>query len=236
MRGVMREVVAVRHVPFEDLGAFAPVLMQRGFAIRYHDAGDALDPEAPERADLLVILGGPIGVHDRAMYPFLNDEIGWIAQRLERRAAVMGVCLGAQLMAAAAGARVYRAPVQEIGFAPVMLTPTGARSCLAPFAEEPMTLHWHGDTFDLPDGAELLASTAQVPHQAFSLGRTAIAFQFHPEASPLGFERWLIGHALELAGAGIDPRALRADMKAHGDRLAAKAAQVMGRWLDQAGF
>jgi GMP synthase (glutamine-hydrolysing) len=104
----------------------------------------------------------------------------------------MGICLGAQLIARAAGARVYPSGVKEIGFAPITLTEAGCDSCLAAFADDPLTLHWHGDTFDLPEGATLLASTPGCRNQAFSLGPTVIGFQFHPEAGGPGFERWLI--------------------------------------------
>jgi GMP synthase (glutamine-hydrolysing) len=95
-------------------------------------------------------------------------------------------------------------------------------------------LHWHGDTFDLPDGAELLAWTALTPRQAFSMGRHALALQFHPEADPTLIEAWLIGHACELAQVGIDIPALRTRTAALGDTTAATAAALLTRWLDGA--
>lgn len=225
---------AIRHVPFEDLGAFAPVLARRGFDVRYAEAGETALEDG--NADLLIVLGGPVGVYDAAAYPWLADEIALIAGRLARGAPTLGICLGAQLMAAAAGARVYPAGVKEIGLAPITLTDAGRASCLAPFAADPLTLHWHGDTFDLPAGATLLASTDVVAHQAFALGAGAIGFQFHPEAGGPGFERWLVGHAIELAQAGVDVAALRAAVAHHGHALAAKAGRVLDLWLDTCGL
>ena len=98
-----------------------------------------------------------------------------------------------------------------------------------------MTLHWHGDTFDLPAGAQRLASTDLCRNQAFSLGSNIIAFQFHPEASATGFENWLIGHAAELAAAGLDIRELRADAEKYGAELERKAQRVVTDWLAQLG-
>ena len=127
---------------------------------------------------------------------------------------------------------MYPSGVKEIGFAPITLTEAGRESCLAPFADDPVTLHWHGDTFDLPEGATLLTSTPACRNQAFSLGSSVIGFQFHPEAGGPGFERWLIGHTMELRAAGIDIGALRLQAAEHGVALARKADAVMNRWLD----
>jgi GMP synthase (glutamine-hydrolysing) len=132
------------------------------------------------------------------------------------------------------GARVYPGPAKEIGWKPLQLTAEGATSVLAPL-DGTLTsmLHWHGDTFDLPEGALCLASTDLCRHQAFQWGRHALAFQCHPEADPARLERWFIGHACELSQAGIDIPALRADSATHGPTLARQAAQALGAWLDQ---
>jgi GMP synthase (glutamine-hydrolysing) len=226
--------IALRHVSFEDLGAFAPVLERRGGPLDIYDVGvddlRSLDPIAP---DLLVVLGGPIGVYEEEIYPFLVDETAIIARRIEANRPTLGICLGAQLIAKAAGARVYPSGVKEIGFAPITLTDAGRASCLAPFADDPVTLHWHGDTFDLPAGATLLASTGACRNQAFALGPDIVGFQFHPEAGGPGFERWLIGHAVELSAAGINVSALRADAARYSSALAGKAEKVLTTWLDR---
>ncbi len=228
----MKSALAIRHVAFEDLGAFAPALRSAGFDIQYCDVGEHdLTTLQPEEADLVIVLGGPIGAYEDDSYPFLKAELRFIEHRLKADRATKGICLGAQLIARAAGARVYPSPGKEIGFAPITLTGTGNQSCLAPFGDAPMTLHWHGDTFDLPAGAERLASTALCENQAFSLGPNVIGFQFHPEADTGTLENWLIGHAVELAAAGIDVPRLRADAKLYGPELADKAQRVAAAWL-----
>jgi GMP synthase (glutamine-hydrolysing) len=232
-RLVLTHTLVISHVAFEDLGAFGPAIARRVGSVRLCEVGledvAALDPLVP---DLVVVLGGPVGVYETGDYPFLGDEIAFAARRLESRRPLLGICLGAQIIARAAGARVYPSGVKEIGFAPITLTEAGRESCLAPFADDRLTLHWHGDTFDLPDGATLLASTAACCNQAFSIGPNIIGFQFHPEAGGPGFERWLIGHTVELRAAGIDVCALREQAAENGADLARKADAVINRWLD----
>ncbi len=222
-------VRVIGHVAFEDLGVFGPVLEQAGHGLETLQAGvdDLGDPLAP---DLLVVLGGPIGVYEQDRYPFLREEIGLIRQRLAARKPTLGVCLGAQLMAAALGARVYPGPAKEIGWKKLRLTDAGRASCLAPLADVAV-LHWHGDTFDLPEAAQLLASTDICTHQAFSLGNFGLALQFHPEVQARGLERWLIGHTCELGGAHIDIPALRADCAAKAPLLEQAGAEMLRGWL-----
>ncbi|MFV0625125.1 glutamine amidotransferase [Sphingomonas sp. ac-8] len=224
--------VAIRHIAFEDLGSFAGPLEAAGYRIRYVDAASegvaAIDPLAP---DLLVVLGGPVGVYDAARYPFLADEVALLRRRLAADLPTLGICLGAQLMAAALDARVYASGGKEIGWAPVTLRGEGA-GLLAPLDGVPV-LHWHGDTFEVPAGCTPLASTAQTPNQAFARGAHILALQFHPEVLGGGFERWLVGHAAELDAAGIDPRALRDDAARHAAPLEAAAGAWMGDWLQR---
>lgn len=226
-----RTAVVIRHVLFEDAGLLGPMLADRGYDTLVLDAG--IDPvsERAADADLLVVLGGPIGVGDLATYPFLGGEIDLIASRLADGAPVLGVCLGAQLIAAALGAPVTPTGRVEIGYAPLMLTADGARSVLAPLGDVPV-LHWHGDQFQVPDGCAGLAATPGFPNQAFSCGPTVLALQFHLEADHTQIERWLIGHAHELAANGIDPRAIRSDAEQHGPELARRARSVFDAWLE----
>jgi len=204
--------LALRHVPFEDLGTLAPLLARRGHEVRYVEVPLArLDDVDPLKPDLLVVLGGPIGVYESDLYPFLNTETQLIARRLEAGRAVLGVCLGSQLMATALGARVYPSGVKEIGWAPIELTSEGRASCLCRL-ERTAVLHWHGDTFDLPAGAVRLASTPVCPNQAFSWGERALALQFHAEAAGVALESWFVGHTAEIAATrGISVPQLRAD-------------------------
>jgi GMP synthase (glutamine-hydrolysing) len=224
-----KTLLAVRHVAFEDLGGFEAPLKDAGYVVRYADMGvdtiaDFGDP------DLLVVLGGPIGVYEDDLYPWLKDEIAHIAARLKAQKPTLGICLGAQLMARALGARVYPGPAKEIGWKSVSVAGDGL---LAPLADHPV-LHWHGDTFDLPDGATHLASTDICRNQAYSLGRHGLAFQFHPEAQIAGFERWLIGHACEIAATpGVTVTGLRADTARLAPAAIAKGQQVLRSWLAQ---
>jgi GMP synthase (glutamine-hydrolysing) len=180
---VARTAIAIRHVHFEDLGAFDVVLRRHGYAVHYCDAGiddiAGVDPLAP---DLIIVLGGPIGVYDELAYPFLGHELALLERRLAAARPTLGICLGAQMIARALGARVYPAPAKEIGWGELQLSEAGRNGPLRHFTGVPV-LHWHGDTFDLPQGAELLASTEICPNQAFSFGRRAFACQFHPEVS-----------------------------------------------------
>jgi GMP synthase (glutamine-hydrolysing) len=229
------QACVIRHVAFEDLGTFAPVLAGAGFDLVVMDAGvdDVFEPIL--RSDLVVVLGGPIGVYEHERYPFLNDELRALHRRLREGRPTLGICLGAQLMAAALGARVYPGRQKEIGVSGVELTAAGKASCLASLAGQPV-LHWHGDTFDLPEHAEHLARTSLYDNQAFALGRNALALQFHPEVDSSRFERWLIGHAAELAAAGVDLAALRASMKAAGPALRIAGLSMLGHWLELVEF
>lgn len=226
-----KTVVAIRHVHFEDLGTFAPVLADAGYAISYRDAGVAdLSALAAEDVDLLAVLGGPIGAYEDDKYPFLADEIALIERRLAAGRSTLGICLGAQLMARALGQRVYPGPAKEIGWAKVTLTDAGRAGPLR-HLDDVAVLHWHGDTFDLPDGAARLASTAVCLNQAFAIGANTLALQFHPEVEARTFERWLIGHAAELAQTGLAPPALRADTRSFAAAADRHGRACLEQWL-----
>ncbi|MGL6289598.1 MAG: glutamine amidotransferase [Silanimonas sp.] len=232
----MPTALALRHVAFEDLGLLAPWLMARGWRIAYRDLGiDALDDAAMDAADLLVVLGGPIGAEDDARYPFLADERRLIARRLAQRRPLLGICLGAQLMASALGARVRPMGAVEIGVFPLSVTNAAVGTPLASLAGRDV-LHWHGDRFELPAGIASLAVSERCDHQAFMVGTTAMAWQFHLEADPSRFAAWLVGHAGELARAGIDPVALQRDVDATADGMARDLDAVMRAWFDVLGF
>jgi GMP synthase (glutamine-hydrolysing) len=230
----MRECVAVRHVAFEDAGLLADLLQARGFSLRYIEAGvEKIERDTLLAADLVIVLGGPIGVYEEEQYPFLRGEIAAVRARLEAQKPMVGICLGAQLMAYALGAEVKPGPEKEIGWAPVELTEAGKQSVLAPLQDVPV-LHWHGDGFGVAEGAENLAKTRVCPHQAFRIGRHALGLQFHIEANPARIEQWLIGHAVELGKAGIDPRDIRKQTLELGARPAEAGRKVFEAWLDGA--
>ncbi|MGO2751149.1 MAG: glutamine amidotransferase [Pseudoclavibacter sp.] len=227
-----RTALVIRHVVFEDLGLLREVLTERGYSIRYLEAGqDKITAEELVSADLVVVLGGPIGVGDAERYPFLTPEIAAIRARVEADRPTLGVCLGAQLMAAAMGAGVAPTGKVEIGFSPLTLTGEGAGSVLEGLRDVPV-LHWHGDQFEIPAGAERLAETPGFPNQAFAKGQNLLGLQFHLEVDPQMVETWLIANAYELAIHELDPREIRADALELAPRLTAAARAVIGRWLD----
>ncbi|MGO8737573.1 glutamine amidotransferase [Rhodoblastus sp.] len=229
-----RSCLVIRHVAFEDLGVLGTLLPELGFEIRYFEAGIGPFPvEDMLNCDLLIVLGGPIGVYEVEAYPWLVDETMAIGERLREQKPTLGICLGAQLMAASLGARVGPGPAREIGYAPLSLTPTGLNSVLAPLNGQPV-LHWHGDNFDLPRGSVRLAFTDACPNQAFAIGSFALGLQFHVEVAPETIESWLIGHAVELSAAKIRPASLRKQAAQFGPPTAALGAEMVSAWLEGA--
>jgi len=178
-----------QHVPFEGLGSIGPWLEgQRAVVTATRFFEDAPLPEA-DGIDLLVVMGGPMNVNDEESHPWLLAEKRFIAQAIRRGKAVLGVCLGAQLIAAALGARVYPNGEKEIGWFPVYsLTAPGLlhADAVPPFRfpDETLVFHWHGETFDLPTGAVHVARSGACLNQAFQYGRRVIGLQFHLEMTP----------------------------------------------------
>lgn len=227
----MKTVLAIRHVPFEDLGSFASVLDTAGYAIQYVDAPTA-DFDAVERRrwDLLVVLGGPISSNDVEHFPFLSAELRLIEARLQHGTPLLGICLGSQLLARALGAQVRRATRTEIGWYALTLTEAGRNSPLTHLSAP--VFHWHGETFDLPDGAVHLASTRACAHQAFSLGATTLAIQFHPEVTARGLEQWYVGNVGELQGVQLSPGLLRQQAQQHAATMTVQARRFVEAWLE----
>ena len=231
----MKNATVIRHLAFEDLGSLAEALNQQDYAITYVEAGlDSLAEIDPLTPDLVVILGGPIGAYDEQDYPFLVDELVLLESRLKADFPTIGICLGAQLMARALGARVYPGPYKEIGWSPLELSNEGMHSSLAHLAaEHTSVLHWHGDTFDLPIGSTHLASSSKYQNQAFSWGKSGLALQFHPEVTAGNLERWFIGHACEIGvTSGVSIARLREETARYAKQLEMQAAQFWRAWLE----
>ncbi|MCB1866131.1 MAG: type 1 glutamine amidotransferase [Chromatiales bacterium] len=177
-------IIYTQHVPFEDLGAMAPWFRARGIepgAVRL-DLGQAL-PES-DSFDALIVMGGPMGVNDNDQYQWLEPERELIRSAIRNGRHVLGVCLGAQQIAAAMGARVYRNAEREIGWFDITSTPqAGSHPLGRALPARDAVFHWHGDTFDLPNDAVWLARSDACAHQAFALGDRVLALQFHLETT-----------------------------------------------------
>ncbi|MBD9544759.1 glutamine amidotransferase [Ensifer sp. ENS04] len=226
-----KTALAIRHVAFQDLGSLAGPLQEAGYSVSYHDAaGHDLTTIDPLDSDLLIVLGGPMGVYEDEQYPTIATEIEVLKSRLEADRPTVGICLGAQLMAHSLGSRVYRATQREIGWSPITLTEEGRNHPLRDLQDHAV-LHWHGDTFDLPEGCSLLASTAACRNQAFARGQRVLGLQFHPEIKALKVESWLMGLTCELHRANVDPRRIRADAVTHAPRLERASQRMFSNWL-----
>ncbi|OHT21189.1 MULTISPECIES: glutamine amidotransferase [Edaphosphingomonas] len=229
----MKRALVIRHVPVEGVAGFRAPIEAAGFIV---DRIDVTDPAFPETdmvaPDLVVMMGGPMGVYETDRHPWIACQIRRLGERLAADRPTLGVCLGAQMMAAALGARVYPGGRQEVGFAPVSLNGKGADSPLRHVEGLPM-LHWHGDTFDLPGGTELLASTDHYAHQAFRRGANILALQFHAEmGEDPRFENWLEKWPDAIAAAGGTADELRAHHDAHGPNAVAAGRRMIAEWLE----
>lgn len=233
---MMKTVMAVKHVAFEDLGSFEDVLVKNGFMIEYVDActEDVYSKYLAANPDLLVVLGGPVSVYDQEEYPFLSKEVALLQRRMIEKKPTLGICLGAQLIAAALGGRVFSSGLKEIGWKSISLSPAAEDSSMRYLGNAPV-FHWHGDTFTLPDGATLLASSDVCHNQAFSFGDNVLALQFHPELKAARIESWLVGHACELSNVkDVTVHQLREDTSRYGALLENQAKQFFNAWLSKA--
>lgn len=231
MQNLPDTIYAIQHLAFEDLGHWEDIFYQLGFRVRYFEAGVDDLSKAFQHKGLTIILGGPIGVYETDDYPFLQKEIDLLKVRLEENLPTLGICLGAQLIAHALGAKVYAGSQKEIGWSKLSISNT-PNNLLAPLSDTAV-LHWHGDTFNLPEQAELLASSDIYPNQAFSVGKNILALQFHLEVAAESLEKWLIGHTCELRKANINIPALRADNEQYALPLETGAKEILLNYMNQ---
>ncbi|TDA68706.1 MAG: type 1 glutamine amidotransferase [Clostridia bacterium] len=200
----MRALV-IQNIAIEGPGTLGPALERAGWQleVRQMDRPGASLPQDLRPYQALVVLGGPMGADDHDQYPYLAVVKQTIREAVARGLPVLGICLGAQLIARALGAEVYRNPVQEIGWFTLRLTPAGRRSPLfAGLPEEFPVFQWHADTFDLPPGATHLASTPTCPNQAFALGARVFGLQFHLEVTQEMAKAWRQAYADDLPQGG----------------------------------
>jgi GMP synthase-like glutamine amidotransferase len=234
-------VLVLQHIPCETPGIFADVFRQHGIGTETVelDHGEAL-PDWRD-FDLLLVMGGPMGVGDEGPHPWLAAEKRWIAAVVRAGMPYLGVCLGSQLLAASLGAPVGPGPAPEVGVLPVSLTPEGrADPVLSVLGDEFPALQWHGDTFGIPDGAVRLAGSPAYPNQALRFGQAAYAVQFHLEVTGPMFAEWARVPAYAAAArsalgpSGLDD--LARAFAAAADSMAESAERMCARWLRHAGL
>lgn len=178
----------LQHVPYEGLGSIADWLERHEALVTRTRLYAREDLPALDAVDWVIVMGGPMGANDEAGFPWLKAEKAFLRDAMAAGRVVIGIGLGAQLIAAAVGARVYPGPEPEIGWFPVEgeATPPPADDPLTAFPAVSLVFHWHGDTFELPPGARRIASSLACLNQAFRLGPRVLGLQFHPEMTPLG--------------------------------------------------
>lgn len=220
------EILVLRHEPFEHLGHFGRILTEKNLSFTYRDLGQPLSLHG---YSAVIVMGGPQSANDPDAG--LAAEMRLIAEAIEARLPVLGVCLGAQLIAKTLGARVYKNEAKEIGWAPVYFTEAAKNDAvLGSFASPTTFFHWHGETFDLPPGAEWLAYSDLCKHQAFRYGRNVYGLQFHPEIEAAMIVDWSAQPSncgdVETLDRPIDPTAEDSEMLAR---------TVIEGWLAVAG-
>lgn len=233
----MPRILVFQHVAFELLGTLNPLFKSYGFRIRY--VNYSRDPEATPTLDGyhgLVVLGGPMGVEDGAEHPHLETEKERILHAIEAGVPVLGICLGAQLIAHALGAQVGPNPRKEIGWYDVSLTEEGRKDpVMRHFAETERIFQWHGDTFEIPPGAVHLARSPDCENQAFRYGTNVYGFQFHLEVDERVIERWLAvpvhRREIESLNGQIDPEAIRAETPDRIARLKRLSDRTFGEFI-----
>jgi GMP synthase-like glutamine amidotransferase len=172
----------LQHVPFEDIGSIRGWLEARQAEITYTRFYETDHLPALKGLDLVIVMGGPMSINDEVVFPWLCDEKSFIRAAVQEGIPMIGICLGAQLIAGALGARVYRNAQPEIGWFPITAAPNEG-DCFR-FPERCLAFHWHGETFELPPEAVLLASSEACKNQAFQIGRHLLGLQFHLETTP----------------------------------------------------
>jgi GMP synthase (glutamine-hydrolysing) len=233
------KILVFQHVPYEPLGTLDPLLKEAGFRIRYVNFGrDPHQRPSLEKYAALIVLGGPMNAHQIDTYPNLVTEVDVIREAVDSGMSVLGICLGAQLLAKALGGRVSRNEEREIGWYDVQLTEAGrADPVISSFAPTQQVFQWHEDGITLPGGVVHLARSAASPVQAFRYGEHAYGFQFHLEVDASLVERWLTvpdNQAMLAAEAGrVDPQAIRQETENSIGALQALSRETFSRWIDR---
>lgn len=233
------KILVFQHVPYEPLGTLDPLLKEAGFRIRYVNFGrDPGQRPALDRYAAIIVLGGPMNADQIDTYPNLLTEVEILRQAVAQDMSVLGICLGAQLLAKALGGSVARNPVREVGWYDVQLTAAGRDDpVLSTFAARQEVFQWHEDGIVLPAGCENLATSPASEVQAFRYGEHAYGLQFHLEVDRSLIERWLTVPAnqplLEAERGTIEPDAIRAATKGRIAALETLSRETFTRWIDR---
>jgi GMP synthase (glutamine-hydrolysing) len=231
------KILVFQHVPYEPLGTLDPLLKQAGFRIRYVNFGR--NPNERPTLDgyaALIILGGPMNADNTAEFPHLATELELIVEALQRDMSILGICLGAQLLAKALGGTIHASAGREIGWYSIDLTEAGQNDpVLSTFGQQSEVFQWHDDVIELPADTEHLAGSDNCPVQAFRHGEHAYGFQFHLEVDGALIERWLTvpQHQSEFADGDVDPEQIRGRIKESIEPLISLSNSTFGRWVDR---
>ena len=231
------KILVFQHVPYEPLGTLDPLLKQAGFRLRYVNFGRNPGERPPlEGYVALIILGGPMNADDVTTYPHLATELDLIQEALQRDISIMGICLGAQLLAKALGGTILADAGREIGWHDVELTDAGiSDQVLSTFGQRSQVFQWHDDVIELPPGVVHLARSERCATQAFRYGEHAYGFQFHLEADGALIERWLKvpQHQAVFADGQLDPRHIRDRIKDAIQPLMTLSNNTFSRWIER---
>lgn len=222
---LMKPVIVLQHIACETLGTIENLLVSKNIPFRYVKtyAGEPV-PKNMGESSALIVMGGPMGVYETDIYPFLKEEMRLIENALHEQRPVLGICLGSQLLAAVLGSRVRKGRQKEIGWHPVRFSEEGKKDAL-------MAFHWHGDIFDLPKGAALLASSELTQVQAYRYNKNVYGFLFHMEVTEMMIRDWVMTFSDELSSAKIDAKSILNGIPTYLPNLNSVGKSIFGAWV-----